>query len=377
VDPITRYWVELAELGERRRLPWGNTGNSTMWDCTFAGTRFVYKEYSDEFRAVADQNALGKLITWRDTLPDDERRQLDRVAAWPRYRVRRNDTLLGVLLPFAPDMFFRRMAPHGVPHPNVIANLVRRTPEGNVIPGAAVFVKTSAIGHAADVLLRFHKLGVLVNDVRELNILCTKDGSAVYYVDCDVMIGPWGRVGPPAAPEYLQGLLPAGAPPSPRIEFAKLAWVAVWILLDDFGLRGTQQTRLTAIIDAKDAGLITQTSLMGPIDMEDWRRLAARWIRWTASATVGPPPGEPTVVTPRPLVLPRTLKMHETQQKSTRGWVPERFKRPQLATPVMQTLTAPVAQRRGHGVTVLLVATAAVLVLVGLAAVSLLSRGGL
>ncbi|GAA3301688.1 hypothetical protein Dvina_05625 [Dactylosporangium vinaceum] len=374
MDSLTRYWVELGELGERRRLPWGNAGNSTMWQCTFAGSRFVFKEYSDEFRASADQNALGRLIGWRDSLPDQDRAHLDRVAAWPRYRVRHNGTLLGVLMPFAPARFFREMAPDGAVQPNVIANLVRRTMDGNVIPGAVVFVKTSAIGHAADVLLWFHRQKVLVNDVRELNILCAKDGSAVHYVDCDVMIGPWGRVGSPAAPEYLQELLPSGEPPSPRIEFAKLAWVAVWILLDDFSLRGPQQAQLTRIIDAKDAELISQTGLMGPIDMENWRRMAGRWIRWTASAKVGPPPGERTVITPTPYLKP-TRKMPDPRPADRSRWVPERFKQPMPAV-TMPAVPVPDAPRRSHGVTVLLVAAAAVVMLVGLAALNVLLQGG-
>jgi hypothetical protein len=368
--------VELAQLSEPSRLPWGNAGNSTMWTCTFAGKRYVFKEYSEEFRAMADQNALGRLIRWRDTLPDEDRRYLDRVAAWPRYRVRKNGTLLGVLLPFAPESFFRQTFPDGQYRPNVIANLVRRTMDGNVISGATVHVKTSAIGNAADVLLWFHRLGVLVNDVRELNILCTELGSAVHYVDCDVMIGPWGSVGPPAAPEYLQELLPHGAAPSREIELTRLAWVAVWILLDDFSLRGIPQARLTAVIDAKDAELIARTGNLEPFDMENWRRLANRWIKWTARASLGPPPGEPEVVTPKPW-LPPTRKMATAPRQPAKGWVPERYKRPaQPRTSPRSVLVPQAAEPRGHGITALVVAVAAVVVvLLGLAAFSVLQGG--
>lgn len=376
MDPIDGYWVELAELGERERLAWGNGGNSTMSTCTYAATRYVFKEYSEEFRSVVDQNALGRLIRWRDTLPDEDRKHLDRIAAWPRYRIRHNSVLLGVLLPFAPERFFHQTYPDGQYLPNVIANLVRRTTSESVIPGAPVHVKTSALGNAADVLLWFHRQGVLVNDLRELNILCTELGAAAYFVDCDVMIGPWGTAAPPAAPEYLRELLPADARPSREIELTRLAWVSVWILLDDFSLRDIPQARLTTIIDARDAELITRTGNRQPVDMENWRRLASRWIRWTARVRVGPPPGEPRVGMSKPWLLPPTRKMPAPPPHSTAGWVPEPYRRPLVpvpAAPSSTLLPQPMKPQR-HGRTVLLV-TAAILLLLGLATLTLMYGG--
>jgi hypothetical protein len=335
VDPIADYWVEHAELSRRKPLGWDDAGNSTMWMCEYAGKEFAFKEYSDEFRAGADQNALGGLIRWRDQLSDDDRRRLDRVAAWPRYRVRHNGVLLGVLLPVAPTAFFRPTYPDGQYRPNVIANLIRRrTVDGTVMAGANVPAKTSAIGNAVDVLLWFHRHAVFVNDVRELNILCTEQGSATYFVDCDVMIGPWGRVGPVAAPEYLMELLP-NATPSRLVELARLAWVTVWILLDNFSLRTAPLARLTTVVDARDADLIVRTVRMEPINVDDWRLLANRWIRWTARAPVRPSSGRSPVITPTSW-LPPTLKMPEPPRAQSGRWVPAPYRRP---GPVTQTVS--------------------------------------
>ncbi|MEV4518457.1 hypothetical protein AB0K00_57060 [Dactylosporangium sp. NPDC049525] len=344
--------MELAQLRDRERLGWGDAGNSTMWSCAYAGMHYVYKEYSEEFRAEADQHALGGLIGWRDALPPEVRRHLDRVASWPRYRVRHNGMLLGVLIPRAPHQFFRPTYPDGQIRPNVIANLVSRRINDTVIAGATVPMKQNAIGNATDILLWFHRQDVLVNDVRELNILCTESGSEAYFVDCDVMIGPWGAVGPPAAPGYLQSLLPS-AKPSRQLELVKLAWVAVWLLLDDFSLQSVPLARLTTVINAADATLIAQTANREPVDLENWRRLAGRWIKWTARATVGVTPMStgPQVVTPSAWPLPPTKVMPPAAPSSPAGtgWVPAPYKRPRAParTAPRATLTPqPVEERR-------------------------------
>jgi hypothetical protein len=382
VDPITDYWVEFAELTGRRRLGWGDAGNSEMWMCEYTQRRFVFKEYSDDFRADVDQNALEGLIRWRDHLSADDRRHLDRVAAWPRYRVRHNGVLCGVLLPVAPDEFFRPMYPDGRYRPNVIANLIRRTvADGNVIEGAPVAVKTRAIGYAADVLLWFHRHNVFVNDVRELNILCTEQGSPAYFVDCDVMIGPWGQTGPVAAPQYLMDLLPDPTP-SPRVEFARLGWVAVWLLLDDFSRSDAPLAELTKVIDARDAELIVRTVRLHPISVDEWRHLANRWLRWTARAPVSPPSGPSEVITPTPWQpdtywLPPTRTMPEPQRTQPGRWVPEHYRRPApvapTAYPAALVPDPDVPQRRT--VPPVLIAASVAVVLLALVGIALLQAG--
>jgi hypothetical protein len=370
---MTDYWVELAQLGERQRLGWGNAGNSMMWSCRYAGSRFVFKEYSDEFRAAADQNALGGLIGWRDTLDADDRRHLDRIAAWPRYRVRHNNHLLGVLLPFAPEEYFRTAHHDGYGHPNVVANLVgRRTMDGTVVPGSPVELKKSALGSAADVLLWFHQRNVYVNDVRELNILCAEQGSA-YFVDCDVMISRWGQVGPVAAPEYLIERLPKNAGLSAGVELARLAWVALWILLEDFSLRDIPLARLTKVVDASDADLIMRTARCQSIRADEWRRLANRWMKVQARAR---PHGQTPVITPTSF-LPPTRTMPEPQRVGSKTrWVPEQYRRPIPTRSAVTEGLEPAQVASGvRGMPIALIGTLVAVVLVLLVVVALVQKG--
>ncbi|MET7397558.1 hypothetical protein ABZS66_29140 [Dactylosporangium sp. NPDC005572] len=320
------YWVEYHELRDLHRLGWRDAGNSTLWECTYDREQYVFKEYSDDFRADADSRALGRLIAWRDGLNDNRRDHLDLVAAWPRFRVREGGVLLGVLVPFATARFYQagqRM------HPQTLAFLVRYTVQGQVRQGAPDRVKTRAIGHAAEVLQWFHQRQVLVNDVRESNILCTDDGAAVYYVDCDVMIGPWGSVGSPAAPDFIATLVPSAARPTPASDFARLAWVAIWLLLNDFSLSHVQVERLTPTLDAGAARLLVRTSGGADVNLDEWRRLAARWTGHdkgqaaveTEVLQPEPEPGPPPVRVPTRRFVAVVRPPHPSR------WVPTQYRR--------------------------------------------------
>jgi hypothetical protein len=194
------------------------------------------------------------------------------------------------------------------------------------------------------------------------------------------MIGPWGAVGPPAAPEYMREVLPR-AHPSRELDLMKLAWVAIWILLDKFSLRTIPHVELTTVIDARDAALITQTAAGQPFSPENWRRLAGRWIRWTGRAPVGPPPGEQEVIIPSPWhpgppLAPTILDRPPVAPRPSSGWVPDAYRRPRQPTTAARrsTLAPPTVEPRRFGITVLLIA-AVMAVLLGLGALSLVIGG--
>lgn len=342
MDTVINHWVESGELREQRLLPWADSGNSTLWSCVFRGQEFVYKEYTDDFRAEANHHALERLIAWRSGLPDGSRTRLDTVAAWPRYGVRKNGLLRGVLLPFAPVKFFDEHA--GGPRPRMLAQLIRLRADGRVRQGATIEVKHCALGHAADVLLWFHSQQVVVNDVREMNILCTANGSAVFYVDCDVMIGPWGAVGPAAAPGYMTAAIPGLDRPSRETDVARLAWMSAAILLDDIALPEVREEWLLKITDPGSAGLLTASSRPSHVDQDAWRRLAGRWTAppWRGTAPVspasgtgrpGPAPPDPPLPGPtrrRPPLDPtrKVVPLVHAERASDVFRVPGRFRLP-------------------------------------------------
>ncbi len=348
MDPLTGHRADRYDLGEVRRAPWGDVGNSTLHWCTYRGHSYLFKEYSTEFRAEVQTHALGGLIDWRDKLAPDDRDWLDRVASWPRFQVVDDGLVVGVLVPPAPQPFYKRSMSGGGSHPRSMEYLIRfDTGEGEA-KGASVRDKRRAIGNAAAALLWFHRQNIRVNDLRESNILCTADGTAVYYVDCDVMMGPWGVVSPGAAPEYLAAVLrhkpDPFEPPSRETELARVAWLATFILLNDFRLRDVPVERLTRHTGAAEADLLRRTAMMHSIDINDWHALARNWAenpwvgyaRVPGSAAEGPeePPGpgsaqRPTVVTATVRMPPTRVLASERRSRRPNQWLPEHLRQAQ------------------------------------------------
>jgi hypothetical protein len=342
---IDDYWVEEAELRDRRPLRWENSGNSRMYHCTWRGEEFVLKRYAEMFRESADQHALGGQIRWREELSDSRRAHLDRIAAWPRHRVRDRGILQGVLLPYAGREFFQPRTDRLPRRPRRLDHLIRYYAEGEPRPGVAPHMKKHALGHAVEVLVWLHERQVVANDVRESNILTARDGNAVYFVDCDAMIGPWGAVSSPAAPPMLAELVRDAGRPTPATDLSRLAWVAVWVLLDMFSLTSVPVDRLTPLITAQDAGLIERAAYGRPVPRHDWMQLADRWTRpipvpsgfgtWRATAPIARN-GERSAPAPtRPMTEPVPVTV--LPQGS---WVPEMFRQPWVR-PAPQTVRYP------------------------------------
>jgi hypothetical protein len=339
VDTVTEYWVEAGELSRPVPLHWADAGNSRMFRVCLDGQELLYKEYTEEFREGADQHALGRLIGWRDTLSRHDRDHLDRVAAWPRYRVRHHGALMGVLVPFAPGAYFEQ-GDDG-PRPRMLAQLIRLRSAGRILHGASSDVKHTALGRAADVLFWFHSHRVIVNDVRELNVLCTPQGTDVFYVDCDVMTGPWRNVGPPAAPGYMMKAIPGLERPSRETDIARLSWMAAAILLDDIALPEVRPDQLLKVTDPAAAQLLATASRPGTIDDLGWRGLIERWTAPRATGYAGVPgtAGRPfetsaaaePVTASVPLPPTRPVPMFRVEQASPSFRVPDRFRRPDPA----------------------------------------------
>ncbi|GAA4443772.1 hypothetical protein GCM10023170_020550 [Phytohabitans houttuyneae] len=375
---VDDHWVELAELSGLERLAWADAGNSTLWRCRLRGVEYVFKQYSVEFRTGAQQHALGGLIAWRDGLARHDRDHLDAIAAWPRYRVRQRGILEGVLLPFAAREFFQLDRIDGAETPRTIAHLQHYKADRQVRTGASLQVKCLALGHAAEALLWFHDHNVVVNDLRELNILSTLDGQRVYYVDCDAMMGPWGEVSPAAAPGYLMSLLPRSDRADRRTDLCRLAWLAIWLLLDQFGLMDPPMDKLRRLVADGPADLLRRTSKLDPFEVAEWRRLADRWVRtWTGTAPVMQRAPQPT--------LPQTLPMPERRRQvvmstQTRGWLPAQYRQPALppapAPPLGDTGRGPAQDARRREPPLRLIAFVAVAVLATCAVLSLLVQGG-
>ncbi|MEV0129412.1 hypothetical protein AB0H83_13275 [Dactylosporangium sp. NPDC050688] len=233
MDPVTPMAgdVNVRELTITARDTYSG-GNSSLHSCRLRGRPLLFKEYSPEHLKRVNATALGLLVGWRESLPADDRARLDQATAWPRHRVTdEHGRLHGVLMPAAPARFIGRLS-WNRPAPRTIGGLTRRSELGIVRAGATPAVKRMAIGRAAEAVLWLHRREVIVNDLQMENILSAADGSAVYLVDCDAMIGPWGAVCPPQAPPYMRDVVPDADNPTVATDLARLSWVAIGLLLD-------------------------------------------------------------------------------------------------------------------------------------------------
>ncbi|WBB93381.1 hypothetical protein [Verrucosispora sp. WMMC514] len=207
-------------------------GTAEILPCELDGRAMLYKRYRTQYLASLNTAALDRLVEWRSMLTDDDRRQLDEWCAWPIAVVYRSSAASGLLMPRTPP----GLTTGGQPA-RTLSDLRRLDPD---LPHselqAATVEALTAFGHIAKVMLWLHRYDVVVNDVQPLNVLVSPDHHRIYLVDCDAMIGMWGRVGPPAAPVYFNELI--SDPPGPASDLAKLAWCIFFVLLDDFALRG-------------------------------------------------------------------------------------------------------------------------------------------
>ena len=358
MDPVTSprldgdFRVDVAELGPLRTLPWPDAGNSTMFDCTYRGQPYLFKRYTDEFRREADAVALSRMIAWRDGISPADRHYLDLVAAWPRYRVEEAGALVGVLIPIAARHFLQPDQSGGPARPRVLSRLIRYRASGRDIRGASQRVKQRALGNAIEVLLWLHSRNVLVNDVHVGNILCTEDGHAVYFVDCDSMMGPkWGAVAEPAAPETIRVLVPEASAPTAMTDMVRFAWAALWVLMDSFDAQPVTVTHVGRIVARPTAEFLLSASKArrcDPVPVDDWRRLAGRWLndgKIVDAVRVAPPAasGQPGPT--------RALPALDRGARLPHAWVPPPYRWPVRERTMPRRVGVPVsaAPRRRTG----------------------------
>jgi hypothetical protein len=316
------------EQGELEWVAGGDTviengGNAHLRRCRYQGGDFLLKQFTPEYLRVVDESALAALVGWRDGLPALLRAELDQLAAWPRAVVRHDGALCGVLIPFAGDAFLRR------------DSLGRRTPRSVYDLGASrtrraanLDEKLRTLGHCVAALLWMHRHGVVVNDVQPGNLLCAKNGDAVYVVDCDSTMSPaWGQVAPLAAPQVMtDGLVDTGAV-DVATDLAKMALIAVRALLDEGGLiavGAVEHERLTVLVGEAAAQTLVTSLEQGAPDELGWARLARSWAatghagpsddtpQWRVVGTAGAGrptrPRTPYQPAPAPTLLPRRLR---------------------------------------------------------------------
>jgi hypothetical protein len=309
-------------------------GTADILRCTWPGGTGLYKRYKTDFLSKIDEVALTRLVRWRLGLAQDTRRKLDRSCAWPIASVVRDGRTVGVLMPRTPAGLATSSPGAGDHRCRTLSDLRRLQPDlpaDQIRP--AIAETLTAFGLTVQVVLWLHEQGVVVNDVQPLNVLINLDIPQVYLVDCDAMVGPWGQVGPPAAPVYFNEIIKD--PPGPAVDLAKVAWCMFFTLLDDFSLRqlGPEvQEQIERYSPHTTVDLLVRTA-SGREDVsrlrEPWSERASQWISCGANEVLITDDGWHPVSAKLPLPPPRrsaelppTVPWRGRQEGTTRTAAP-------------------------------------------------------
>jgi hypothetical protein len=249
-------------------------GNSSLRTCSYRGMPLLYKRYHADHLAGLNLAALRGMVEWRERLPADRRARLDEIAAWPRHMAIGPSGLSGVLMAEAAAPFlYRRDGRSGA---RTFSELITFRSAGSVHAGASLAAKKRAVAQAVQSLLWLHELGVTMVDVQPDNLLSTHDGHRVFFVDCDVAWGPWGRPTRPEAPEYMHSAIPDYADPGHDTDLARMAWVILWLLTDDHVGRPVQAGLVDERVEAFLRRRLTERRADGG-SKAAWLDLARDW----------------------------------------------------------------------------------------------------
>ena len=92
-----------------QRSTLGEGGAADIYRCTTAdGHPMVFKRYNADALRNLDVAALRHLIAWPAQLPEEERRRLMNICAWPEAVVVDSGAVIGILMAPAPQQFFFR-----------------------------------------------------------------------------------------------------------------------------------------------------------------------------------------------------------------------------------------------------------------------------
>jgi hypothetical protein len=269
--------------------------------CALGGTVYVYKRYIPSITAARPGDRLSRLVHWRLDLQPADRQQLDERTAWVRHVVRRDGETVGVLVPPAPNQFWRVTAERK-PKPRQFDLLVRPDGERSRSRGwefLSVPQTVARLGHLLETLIFLHQRNVVVGDLQGGNILVSNltGVPSTFLIDCDSVLlgGEWTL--PASELQVLRRNDPEEDwPPvlNQRTDLYKFARLAAW---------ATGKNMAAVKLGPSVLGVMTETHsatlrklLEAPLDQRlpsaELRSMAMLWTRYVS------PSGRETVRTP-------------------------------------------------------------------------------
>lgn len=172
------------DFGPRLGIP-GATGEVRAY--LPSGGHDVVKLYFADSVETVGSSHVERLIAWRESLVEHDRRFLDSVCAWPRLAVRDGVLVRGFTMPRAPDPYWTNA--FGGERLRTIGHLRRPDNEmGTIDVQDEVLLRT--LLQFAEVMRFLDLRGVEYRDVSDQNILWTPSGEragapALFLLDCD------------------------------------------------------------------------------------------------------------------------------------------------------------------------------------------------
>jgi hypothetical protein len=204
---LAEYRLDELRIDTTAQL--GEGGAADVHRCKTAdGKRMVFKRYNEEAIEKLDGETLRNVVAWPANLPEDARKHLMAMSAWPQAVVANGDSVLGVLMAEAPARFFRTRDGRSVPrHFSLVA--VRKEPaERRGYPYYDFPHKIARLGHLLSELQFLHSHDIVIGDLQNNNILTTSpeaDATGMvtaenYLLDCDSFLVNGHSALPPMDP---------------------------------------------------------------------------------------------------------------------------------------------------------------------------------
>ncbi|WP_156094063.1 hypothetical protein [Lentzea aerocolonigenes] len=150
----------------------------------------LYKRYLPDTTQGASAESLTTMAEWRRSLGLADRTFLDARTSWVRHVVMQDGEVTGVLVPPAPDPFWRMHK--NAPFPRDMAGLTLTAHDAKERGRdyASVPQTIARLGHLLRTLSFLHLNNVVVGDLRLQNTLTSgiSQAPATYLIDCDAMV---------------------------------------------------------------------------------------------------------------------------------------------------------------------------------------------
>ncbi|ANZ34758.1 hypothetical protein BBK82_00355 [Lentzea guizhouensis] len=188
-DPIQVRHASLRTLSGGNFTAGGQSTDVT-WVRAASGEVLLYKRYVPDTARRASADQLTKMAEWRRSLGLADRAFLDERTAWIRNVVVDGRQARGVLLPPAPDAFWRLDNGASVPRDLTGLTLNAQRAKHRARDYVSVPQTIARLGHLLSTLSFLHRNEVVVGDHRMQNTLVSGVllPPAAYLIDCDAML---------------------------------------------------------------------------------------------------------------------------------------------------------------------------------------------